>query len=91
MKLPYREQAYVPQAKLKNYLLSEIHVVGGSKTKFFRNLGFDESNVSLLQKALLIIAPKEEIYDSINSSHGKKFIVDGFLQSPIGNGWCCPD
>jgi len=84
MKLPNRKQAYVPQAKLANYLLSEIHVVGRWKAKFLINLGFDESNISLLQKALLIIAQKEEVKDTISSSHGTKFIIDGSLQSPIG-------
>ena len=61
MKLPNREHAYVPQEKLENYLPSETHVVGRWKAKFFINLGFDESNIALLQKALLIIAQNEEV------------------------------
>lgn len=84
MKLPNRKQAYVPQTKLVNYLLSKTHVVGRWKAKFLINLGFDESNIALLQNALLIIAQNEEVKETISSSHGTKFIIDGSLQSQIG-------
>jgi hypothetical protein len=45
MKLPTRENAFVPPSKLKDYLLSETHVVGRSKAKFFR--GSDLMNRTL--------------------------------------------
>lgn len=82
MKLPNREHAYIPQAKLINYLLSESHVVGRSKAIFFRNLGFNEMSVALLEKALLLIAQNEEVTEIISSVHGKKFLIDGYIQSP---------
>jgi len=34
MELPNKEKAYIPLAKLKDYLLSETHSVGKSKAKF---------------------------------------------------------
>ena len=45
MKLPNRENAYIPPRKLTEYLLSETHSIGKSKAKFFRAIGFDEENV----------------------------------------------
>ncbi|MGH7599609.1 MAG: DUF6883 domain-containing protein [bacterium] len=43
MKLPNREKAYIPPSKLRDYLLSETHVVGRGKAKFFRMFGFKEA------------------------------------------------
>ncbi len=45
MKLPHRENAYVPAAKLFDYLLSETHPVGRLKSRFFRSAGFHEGNL----------------------------------------------
>lgn len=52
MKLPFRKNAYIPEAKLVDYLLSETHPVGSSKAKFFRGLGYDEGNVKQLMLRL---------------------------------------
>lgn len=84
MKLPNREFAYVPQTKLKDYLLSETHVVGRSKAKFFRLFGFDEKNIEVLQQGLVKIAQTQDIKDEFPSSHGKKYVINGTLSTPIG-------
>jgi hypothetical protein len=49
VRLPNRQQAYVPDTKLTGYLLSLVHPVGRSKARFFRRFGFDDSNVEMLQ------------------------------------------
>jgi len=54
MKLPNIEHAYVPRAKLNDYLLSESHACGRAKAIFFRKFGFNESNVALLEKGLIM-------------------------------------
>lgn len=84
MKLPYREFAYVPQSKLKDYLLSETHVVGRSKAKFFRMFGFDETNIDVLEHGLVEIAQTRDVKDELSSPHGKKYVIDGTLMTPIG-------
>ena len=61
MKLPKRQDAYVPPDKLKGYLLSKTHPVGRWKSKLFRGVGFDETNVDLLEKRLLAIANSENV------------------------------
>ena len=48
MKLPNYKNAYIPNEKLTEYLLSETHPTGNSKAKLFRSLGFNETNTSLL-------------------------------------------
>jgi len=84
MKLPNRENAYIPTSKLKDYLLSETHPVGRSKAKFFRNFGFDEINVEQLEQGLLTIAQSQEVNETILTLHGAKYVIDGLLQTPIG-------
>jgi len=82
MKLPNRESAYVPTSKLKDYLLSETHVAGKSKAKFFRLLGFNENNVNYLEKGLIDIAQTQEIKEEVSSPHGRKYVIDGNLLTP---------
>lgn len=83
MKLPNREFAYVPQSKLKDYLLSGTHVIGRSKAKFFRMFGFNETNLDLLEQGLITIAQTQEVKEEISSPHGKKYVIDGSLLTPI--------
>lgn len=82
MKLPEKEKADIPHAKLTNYLLSEMHPVGKSKAKLFKVMGFNDNNVDLLKQGLIDIAMSEEVVDIISSEHGVKYIVDGFLKTP---------
>jgi hypothetical protein len=84
MKLPNKESAYIPYSKLVDYLLSQTHAVGKSKSKFFRKFGFDEMNVDVLGQALKKIAREGEIIEKISSPHGEKYIIDGVMQTPIG-------
>ncbi len=68
MELPNRENAYIHTAKLTGYLLAETHSVGKSKARFFRGLGFNESNVSLLEQELLHIARSQVVTETISTA-----------------------
>lgn len=83
MKLPNSKNAYVPNEKLIDYLLSETHIDGRTKAKFFRSIGFNEGNISKLEMVLLKVAtqPVKNISESI---HGIKYIIEGEIQSPTG-------
>ncbi|MFQ5715370.1 MAG: DUF6883 domain-containing protein [Candidatus Scalinduaceae bacterium] len=83
MKLPYKEFACVPRSKLKDYLLSETHIVGRSKAKLLRMLGFNEANLDSLEQGLITIAQTQEVSEIIPSQHGKKYTIDGLLYTPI--------
>lgn len=60
MKLPNRENAYIPSSKLSDYLLSKTHPIEKWKGRLFRAHGFNETNVDLLEKSLISIANYEE-------------------------------
>ena len=85
MKLPNRESAYIPPSKLVDYLLSETHPVGRSKAKFWRAVGFDETNVAMLERGLIAIAHSEEVKEIVSSPYGVKYVIEGTLQTPAGN------
>ncbi|MBI2028010.1 MAG: hypothetical protein HYT07_00230 [Candidatus Levybacteria bacterium] len=82
MKLPNRKNAYIPKEKLTDYILSETHSGGKSKAKFFRSVGFNETNTSLLEKFLLSIAITQEVKDVSGSIHGNKYVIEGKINTP---------
>lgn len=84
MQLPNRDQAFIPREKLTAYLLSETHPVGKSKARFFRGLGFDDTNVDLLEQGLLTIGRTQEVIEEETTGHGVKYIVSGPLTAPGG-------
>lgn len=86
MKLPSREKAYVPPRKLIDYLLSASHPVGRSKAKFFRSVGFDETNAEVLERGLIDIGRSEEVTEVEWTPHGIKYAVEGLLQTPTEGG-----
>ena len=86
MKLPNSEAAYVPYPKLVDYLLSEVHSVGRIKARFFRSLGFDETNVDSLEQNLLAICRPEPVTRIVETEHGAKYIIEGTLETPSGRG-----
>jgi len=85
MNLPNKEQAYVPPGKLTDYLLLTSHPVGGSKARFLRSVGFNDTNISLLQEGLLKIARLFEVQDRRSTPFGEKFVIEGDLMAPNGN------
>lgn len=82
MELPNKLRAFVSVSKIADYLLSETHVVGKSKAKFFRSFGFNEANVSQLEKGLIDIAQTETVVETAETIYGKKYVVDGLLPTP---------
>jgi hypothetical protein len=84
MQLPNRLQAYIPPEKLSAYLVSETHAVGSAKAKFFRSLGFDETNTEALGHGLLTIAHHAEVQDIVPTPHGVKYVLDGTLATSQG-------
>lgn len=84
MKLPNGSKAIIPKEKLLDYVLSEIHATGKFKAKFFRKLGFDETNVRIFEKVLRKLAKSQEVTDVVSSEFGTKYIVDGEIDTPSG-------
>ncbi len=84
MMLPNRQSAFVPEAKLSEYLISETHAVGKAKAKFLRILGYDEDNLDLLADGLIKIPNTQEINQKISSKHGTKYVISGLLPTLVG-------
>ena len=84
MRLPNRENAYIPQSKLNDYLLSETHPVGSAKARVFSAAGFNRTNTSLLEQELIAVAHHQKIIDTISSPYGVKYLMEGTLQTPSG-------
>ena len=82
MKLPNADKAYVPPRKLLDYLLSPSHPVGGPKARFFRSVGFDETNVSAFEQGLIEVAVSGEVTEEERTAHGTKYVVEGVLETP---------
>jgi hypothetical protein len=84
VKLPFREHAFVPSAKLVDYLLSPTHPVGKSKAQFFAAFGFDATNAAELEWQLITIAHTEDVHQTTSSPYGEKYVVRGILQAADG-------
>lgn len=84
MKLPYRKNASIPREKLTKYLLSETHPVGSSKARFFRSLGFDETNIDKLIEWLLKISQKNNVKEARNLLYGINYVINGKMETPSG-------
>lgn len=82
--MPNAEDAYIPQEKLTDYLLSETHAVGKFKAGFFRAHGYNEDNLNLLEQDLLSVPRYNEMYEQITSPYGTKYAVKGVLETPRG-------
>ncbi|ESA34445.1 hypothetical protein N836_16850 [Leptolyngbya sp. Heron Island J] len=82
MQLPNYAQAYIQRNKLTGYLLSETHPIGKAKAKFFRNLKFDDTNLDILEQALLKLAQTQSIHETIETVHGIKYIIIGPIETP---------
>lgn len=85
MRVPNWENAYISPLKLEGYLLAETHAEGRSKAKFFRALGFDETNVEQLAEGLKNILHVEDVVEVTSSPYGTKYVIDGILSTPSGN------
>lgn len=86
MKLPYRENSIIKSEKLANYLLSLTHQEGKSKAKFFRRIGYSESNIAEFEQALLKIGKSNEVkvVDKKKSEIVVKYTIYGLIDAPNG-------
>jgi hypothetical protein len=84
MKLPNAELAAVPEQKITRYLLNPAHPAGGSKASFFLRFGFTVTDWRLLAEALLLHARENDVVETEETRHGKRYVVDGPLVAPDG-------
>lgn len=84
MKLPYYQNAVVPQAKITNYLLSPTHRDGHGKEQFFTRFGFARDDWRIFANALLQHCANNEVAKIEDSPFVKRYVIDGIIQTPDG-------
>jgi hypothetical protein len=84
MKLPNAQMAVVDREKIAEYLLNPAHPDNGGKAEFYRQLGFSRDQWEILTAALKALAGNEEVAETTESPHGKKYVIVGRIQSPSG-------
>ena len=84
MRLPNAHLAVVDRAKITEYLLNAEHPDNGGKAAFFIKLEFSRSDWDKFANALRKLALTADVTKSMETVHGKKYIVDGELENPAG-------
>jgi hypothetical protein len=84
MLLPRCDAALVEEGKVREYLLDISHADGAAKARFFESLGFAADRWQDLADALLRLARSSEVSVCVESAHGRKYIIEGEIDSPIG-------
>ena len=84
MSLPNADRAIIDAAKIRDYLLSEIHPVGRFKAAFFIALGYSAGRWELLRDDLIAVARGNTAAPGKPSPFGRTFEVDGILTGPSG-------
>lgn len=84
MKLPNPLSALVEREKITEYLLNPSHPDNGGKAAFFIALGFERENWEPFAAALRRLALNAHVSKYMETAYGKKYIVDGAIESPAG-------
>ncbi len=84
MHLPNAANAYIPPAKILDYLLDADHPDGGGKAVVLTRFGFNRAEWQILAQALRTHGASHEVIQTIRTPHGLKFIIEGALESPDG-------
>jgi hypothetical protein len=84
-KLPNLETASIDAEKLYCYILSPTHPVGRFKAAFFKKLGYSDENWRDFEQSLRNLIFSQEAIETEESRYGKKYIVEGPVESPSGD------
>lgn len=85
-KLPNADLAIVPERKVTDYLLSDIHPDGRGKARFFAGHGFTSSDWRALADALRLHAAEHPVAVAAETAFGVRYVVVGILPTPDGRG-----
>jgi hypothetical protein len=84
VKLPNVHLAVVEPEKIVDYILNPAHLDNGGKAPFFLGLGFRRSEWAPLAAAFRQMAESHPVAKSVASPHGRKYVVDGRIETPGG-------
>ena len=69
---------------MQGYLLSQSHPVGRFKARVFAAVGLDTGEVAAFIKEVRRIAAAGEVSAAVETPFGRKYIVPGDLNGPLG-------
>jgi len=84
MSPPNWNDAWIPRAKLQEYLLDPDHATGGPKARFLAQLGYTRENLEALEQAFLALARRETVEQELATRHGTKYVLGGYLEGIRG-------
>lgn len=84
MKLPNAHIAQVEREKITEYLLNPAHPDNGGKAPFFIALGFKGEDWERFAAAMRQLALDASVSKYVETTHGKKYIIDGTIETPSG-------
>ena len=84
MLLPNAQDAIIDEAKLRDYLLSEVHPVGRFKARFFAALGFTAGNWRAFDEALRTQHLTEPAVPGTAEAFGQAYTIRAILKGPAG-------
>jgi hypothetical protein len=84
LKLPNAHLAIVERAKIIEYLLNPAHPDNGGKAPFFMALGFSPEVWETFATALRAMALHYNVSQNMETMHGRKYIIDGAIDTPAG-------
>jgi hypothetical protein len=83
-RLPNAHLAVVDRRKITDYLLAQRHPAGRAKAAFFARFDFTTAAWPRLRDALLEHARSAPIISTVDTSFGRKYILDGPLAAADG-------
>lgn len=84
MPLPSVPPPFVEEKKVTNYLLSDTHPQGRSKSHFFRAFGFTPEQWQQFADALCVQGTQGESVGTVALPDSVQYVIEGELISPDG-------
>ena len=84
MYLPNAANAYIPPAKIRDYLLSMESRRGRSKARYFIRFGFRREEWQQMADALLRHGASYAVVNIEETQYGPTYAVDGIIRTPDG-------
>jgi len=76
--------ALVEREKITEYLLNPAHPDNGGKAPFFIALGFKREDWEQFAAAMRQLVLHTRVSKHVETAHGKKYIIDGTIETPSG-------
>ncbi len=88
MPVPNSELCFVAPEKITEYLLSDTHVLGREKAKFFTAFGFHVGDVDTFRDALIQHGIVRDVHKEDASPYGVKYKLLCEIQTPDNRNPC---